>query len=257
MASLQIDRLCFGRAGKALNQPLTMQAHDGEVWTVLGENGAGKTTLLNTLAGLLRPVSGQVSVDGVDIRRCPRKLLARRLGLVMQQPDASFPYSVREVVSAGRYAHGSPWRGQRDSDRVCVERALQETAIDHLANRRIDRLSGGEQRRAAIATLLAQDPGVMLLDEPVHNLDVRHEVALMNHFRHLAAENNKLILMTLHDVNLAQHYADRVLLLYPDGDWETGEPDTLLTGERLERLYGVPLRAVGGVRDHFWVPVDE
>ena len=253
MASLQIDELVYGRSGKGLNKPLNIQAHDGECWVILGENGSGKTTLLATLAGLLRPIAGQVYIDGVALRRCPRKVLAQRLGLVTQQPQASFPFTVRESVSAGRYAHRAPWTGHDAKDRDAVARALQATGLAEYAERRLDRLSGGEQRRAAIATLLAQNPGAMLLDEPVQDLDVRHEVALMNHFRHLTEEQH-LVMLSLHDVNLAQQYADKILMLYPDGTWETGEPQTLITTERLERLYGVRLRAVGGLRDHFWVP---
>lgn len=255
MASLQIDQLCFGRAGKALNEPLTLQASPGQLWVVLGENGAGKSTLLHTLAGLLRPVAGQVSVDGVDIRRCPRKLLARRLGLVMQQANLAFPYSVREMVSAGRYPHRPPWRGLTGKDRQAVDQALQATGLEPLARRPIDGLSGGEQQRVAIATVLAQSPGVLLMDEPLQQLDMRHQVRLMRHCRQLAGEQH-LVMLALHDVNLARQHADRLLLLYPDGSWEAGETDSLLTPQRLEHLYGVPLKDLGSGQEHFWAPVD-
>ncbi|TVP59584.1 MAG: ABC transporter ATP-binding protein [Halomonadaceae bacterium] len=253
MASLQIDQLCFGRGGKALNQPLTLQASAGQVWAVLGENGAGKSTMLHTLAALLKPVGGQVSVDGVDIRRCPRKLLARRLGLVMQQANLAFPYSVREMVSAGRYAHRPPWGGLSEQDQQAITEALAATALERLAERPINHLSGGEQRRVAIATVLAQQPGVLLMDEPVHNLDVRHQVSLMRHCRQLA-ESGRVVMFSLHDVNLARQYADRLLLLYPDGAWETGIPDQLLTPQRLQHLFGVPLRDLGQGPHHFWAP---
>lgn len=254
MPSLQIDSLCFGYTGKAMNQPLSLEAHAGEFWAVLGENGVGKSTLLATLADLLRPVSGHVFVDGVSVRRLPRKILARRLGLLLQHVDVSFPYSVRETVGAGRYAHRAPWSALGRRDREIVDWALTQTGLHALAERRADQLSGGEQRRAAIATLLAQQPGVMLLDEPVNHLDVRHEVDLMTHFREYATEGG-VVMVSLHDVNLASQYADRLLLLYPDGDWEQGEPETLLTEARLERLYGVPLHAVGSHEYRFWVPL--
>ena len=254
MASLQLNSLCFGYAGQSFNRPLTLDIRSGQFWAVLGENGVGKSTLMATLAGLMPAVSGHVFVDGVDIRRCPRKVLARRLGLLLQQVDASFPYSVREAVSAGRYAHRPPWRRLNAEDHRQVAQALARTGLEELADRRTDELSGGEQRRVAIATLLAQHPGVLLLDEPVNHLDVRHEVELMGHFRDYAAQEG-LVMVSLHDVNLASQYADRLLLLYPDGDWEEGEPDTLLTEERLERLSGVPLSAVGSDEYRFWVPL--
>ncbi|MDX1589095.1 MAG: ABC transporter ATP-binding protein [Oleiphilaceae bacterium] len=253
MTSLQIDRLCYGRAGQPLNQPLTLRANPGELWAVLGENGVGKSTLMHTLAGLIRPVAGQVSVDGVDIRRCPRKLLARRLGLVMQHSDLAFPYSVREMVSAGRYPHRPPWRGLREEDRQAVDQALEALALEPLAQRAIDQLSGGEQRRVAIATILAQSPGVVLMDEPVQQLDVRHQIRLMEHCRQLAGEQ-RLVMLSLHDVSLARQYADRLLLLYPDGAWEAGITGQLLTPSRLEHLYGVPLQASGQGEPFFRLP---
>lgn len=254
MASLQLDRLVFGRRHHGLTDPVTLEAGSGEFWAVLGENGCGKSTLMATLAGLLPPVQGQVAVEGVNLRRMPRKVLARRLGLLLQHQDVAFPYSVRETVSAGRYAHRPPWRSLCQRDHAVVEQALEEAALSELAHLRADQLSGGEQRRVAIATLLAQEPSAMLLDEPVNHLDVRHEVALMDRFRD-HADDGRLVMVSLHDVNLASQYADRLLMLYPDGTWEAGDAAGLLTEDRLEHLYGVPLKAVGSGSAPFWVPL--
>lgn len=254
MASLQLDQLVFGHQSRALTRPVTIEARAGEFWAVLGENGSGKSTLMDTLAGLLPPIGGQVTVDGVNLGRMPRKVLARRLGLLLQHQDVAFPYSVRDTVSAGRYAHRPPWRPLRLEDRRLVAQALEEAGLSDLADMRADQLSGGEQRRVAVATLLAQEPGVLLLDEPVNHLDVRHEVALMDRFR-AYAERDRLIMVSLHDVNLASRYADRLLMLYPDGTWEAGDTAELLTEERLEHLYGVPLKAVGSGETPFWVPL--
>ncbi|WP_295718010.1 ABC transporter ATP-binding protein [uncultured Halovibrio sp.] len=254
MASLQLDGLVFGHRGQALTRPVTVEARSGEFWAVLGENGSGKSTLMATLAGLVPPLAGQVAVDGVNLRRMPRKVLARRLGLLLQHQDVAFPYSVRETVSAGRYAHRPPWRPLRPEDHAAVERALEETGLLELAELRADQISGGEQRRVAIATLLAQEPGALLLDEPVNHLDVRHEVALMDRFRDYA-DDGRLIMVSLHDVNLASQYADRLLMLYADGTWEAGNTAELLTEDRLEHLYGVPLKEVGSDETPFWVPL--
>lgn len=254
MASLQLDQLVFGHRGQGLTEPVTIEARSGEFWAVLGENGSGKSTLMATLAGLLPPLQGQVTVDGVNLGRMPRKVLARRLGLLLQHQDVAFPYSVRDTVSAGRYAHRPPWRPLRREDRTVVAQALEEAGLSELADLRADQLSGGEQRRVAVATMLAQEPGVLLLDEPVNHLDVRHEVALMDRFR-AYAEGDRLIMVSLHDVNLASRYADRLLMLYPDGTWEAGNTAKLLTEDRLEHLYGVPLKEVGSEETPFWVPL--
>lgn len=254
MASLQLDNLGFGHNNRMLARPLSLEARSGEFWAILGENGSGKSTLMATLVGLLPPLRGQVFLDGVNLQRIPRKVLARRIGLLLQDVDVGFPYSVRETVSAGRYAHRPPWRPLRRQDRERVAQALEWTGLDALAEQRADQLSGGEQRRIAIATLLAQEPDTLLLDEPVNHLDVRHEVALMERF-HDYSEEGRLVMVSMHDVNLASRYADRVLLLYPDGEWEAGPRNELLTESRLERLYGVPLKEVGSDETPFWIPL--
>ena len=255
MALLQMESLVFGRRGGGINQPLTMEARSGEFWAVLGENGVGKSTLMASLVGLLPPVQGHILLDGVNLQRLPRKVLARRIGLLLQEVDVAFPFSVQDTVSAGRYAHRPPWRPLHQLDRERVTQALQWAGLADKAQCRADQLSGGEQRRVAIATILAQEPDTLLLDEPVNHLDVRHEVALMAHFHALARENQRLVMVSLHDVNLASQYADHLLLLYPDGEWEAGPSWTLLTEERMERLYGVPLSRVGSAEGQFWVPL--
>lgn len=254
MASLQLHGLQFGRSGRALNQPLDLQGRAGEVWAVLGENGVGKSSLLLTLAGLLPPVAGRASVDGVDVRRCPRKLLARRIGLLLQQAQLDFPFTVREAVGAGRYAHRQGWQSLGLADEPLIEQAIAECGLAALADERVDRLSGGEQRRVALATLFAQDPGVLLLDEPANHLDLRHQARLLGQIRELAQQRQRLVIMTVHDINVAAHYADRILLLYPDGGHDSGMTGQMLTAERLERVFNYPVTRIGDGAQSFWLP---
>lgn len=254
MASLQLDGLAFGRGGRALAQPLDLRAEAGEVWAVLGENGVGKSSLLLTLAGLLPAVAGRVCVDGVDIRRCPRKLLARRIGLLLQQARLDFPFTVTEAVSAGRYAHRQGWQALGASDTPFIEAAIQACGLETLASARVDQLSGGEQRRVALATLLAQDPGVLLLDEPANHLDLRHQARLMAQVQTLAHDSGRLVFMSVHDINLAARHADRILLLYPDGGHDSGPASAMLTEERLARVFNHPVERVGEGDRALWVP---
>ncbi|WP_165857559.1 ABC transporter ATP-binding protein [Marinobacter sp. JSM 1782161] len=254
MPSLQLDGLTFGRGDRALAEPLDLQAEGGEVWAILGENGVGKSSLLLTLAGLLPVLAGRVFVDGVDIRRCPRKVLARRVGLLLQQSPMDFPFTVTEAVGAGRYAHRPGWQALGANDQVIIRRALASCGLEGLAEARVDRLSGGEQRRVAMATLLTQAPGVLLLDEPVNHLDLRHQAELMATLCALAREQRRLVVMTVHDINLAARYADRVLLLYPDGHHDAGSASEMLSSERLQRVYSYPVERVGEGGDSFWRP---
>lgn len=254
MPSLQLDALQFGRAGQALAEPLDLQGRAGEVWAVLGENGVGKSSLLLTLAGLLPPIGGRVYIDGVDVRRCPRKLLARRIGLLLQQAQLDFPFTVREAVDAGRYAHRQGWQSLGRADEPLIEQAIAECGLEALAGERVDRLSGGEQRRVALATLFAQDPGVLLLDEPANHLDLRHQAHLLGRIRQLARLRQRLVLMTVHDINVAARYADRILLLYPDGGHDSGSTGQMLTAERLERVFNYPVTRVGEGEQIFWIP---
>lgn len=253
MPSLQLEQLQYGRAGQALNQPLTLRAEPGEVWAVLGENGVGKSTLLLTLARVLPPLSGRVHLDGVDLARCPRKVLARRLGVLLQQGFAEFPFRVFEAAMAGRYAHRKPWQAPSAQDRESVQAALAVCGLSDLSEQPADRLSGGEQRRLAIATTLAQDAGVYLLDEPVNHLDLRHQAALMQHFRDLAHQHQRLILLSVHDINLAARHADKVLLLYPDGRAEAGNASELLVQAKLEKVFRQPLEQVGDGASRLWM----
>lgn len=253
MPSLQLEQLQYGRTGRPLNEPLTLRAEPGEVWAVLGENGVGKSTLLLTLARILPPLRGRVHLDGVDLARCPRKLLAQRLGVLLQQSFAEFPFTVSEAVMAGRYAHRKPWQAPSEADREAVQAALAVSGLAELSDQSADRLSGGEQRRLAIATTLAQDAGVYLLDEPVNHLDLRHQAALMQHFCRLAREHQRLVILSVHDINLAARHADKVLLLYPDGRAESGSASELLVQEKLEKVFRQPLEQVGEGAARFWM----
>ncbi|WP_097458858.1 ABC transporter ATP-binding protein [Mangrovitalea sediminis] len=253
MTMLQLDSLVCGRGASRLGAPLSLQAQGGEFWMILGENGVGKSTLLLTLAGLLPPLSGRVFLDGIDVARFPRKLLAQRLGMLLQQSDMTFPFTVREAVSAGRYAHRKPWHPSAPEDGAAVDHALRACALTELAGQSVQRLSGGEQRRVAIATLLAQEAGALLLDEPVNPLDLRHQSDLMAHFRHLVCSERRLVMMSVHDLNLAARFADRVILMFPDGSVEAGAASELLTRSRLEALYRHPLHEIRDQDTRFWV----
>ena len=236
-----------------VSRALALAVAPGEVWAILGRNGVGKTTLLHTLAGLRRPLEGDVSLDGVALTRWPRRALARQLGLLPQDDDAPFPGTVLESVLIGRHPHLPPWSGESDSDIALARTALSEVGLSGFAAREVATLSGGERRRMALARLLCQQSPLMLLDEPTNHLDPAHALAVLRRLRQHAAGGGSAIAV-LHDLNLAARFCDRLLLLLGEGCAVSGTPAAILTPENLEQLYGVPMATVAGPHGPIYLP---
>lgn len=242
-------------AGRQVCAGLDLAFGSGEVWAVLGRNGAGKTTLLHTLAGLRPCQAGAVLVDECELPRWEPKALARWRGVLFQDSQDTFPATVLDTVLAGRHPHLSFWAMEGAADRALAESALREVDLAGAGLRLVTTLSGGERRRVAIATLLAQDPAVWLLDEPSNHLDLHHQVGLLSLLVRRAAERRGLILMSLHDVNLAVRFCTHALLLVEAGAIIAGPVGAVIDAANLERMYGHgvrELRAAGG--GSAWLP---
>jgi len=244
MALLQATRLGYRIGERLLWQELDLAVTAGECWGILGGNGSGKTTLLHTLAGLLRPESGEVRLDGAPLTALSRRAIARRLGLLLQESHDQFPATVWENVLAGRHPHLGRWQQESAEDLSLARAALVSMDLSGMESRPVQSLSGGERRRLALATVLAQDPALLLLDEPLNHLDLRHQQALLQRLRQLCREAGKAVMMVLHDPNQVLRYCDRVLLLRGDGGWEAGRCEELLTAKRLSGLYGCPISLI-------------
>jgi iron complex transport system ATP-binding protein len=219
---------------------LSVEFPPGEVVAILGCNGAGKTLTLHTLAGLRPPQTGTVQLDGVPFDRLSRRAVALRLGLLSQDIEDAFVTTALEMVLIGRHPHLSLWQWETANDVRISRESLAAVGLSDFADRRTDTLSGGEQRRVAVAALLAQQPGIFLLDEPTNHLDPHHQIAVLGLFRDLARTGSTVI-TTLHDATLAARFADRVLLLFGDGRWNAGAARETLTAENLSALYDSPM----------------
>lgn len=226
-------------------EQLTLHFECGQRWGLLGPNGVGKTTLLNTLAGLHAPSAGDVFLHGQSLFAMPRSRIARQLGMLTQHSDYAFEASVAQTAMVGRHPYLKAWQRESVADHQRVNAALAELDLSHLAARSCMRLSGGEARRLALATVLVQDPQVLLLDEPSNHLDPAHQVRVLNVVAQRVHGQQRLAIMAMHDVNLATCYCSHVLLMYGDGEWEAGRADELLEPARLSRLYGCPMRLIG------------
>lgn len=236
-ALLQARGLRISVPGRVLVDGFDCEIRPGDVCALLGGNGAGKSLLLRTLAGLRAPSAGNVLLDGRDIREFSRRGIAVRLGFLPQDPEAAPQGTLHDAAMLGRFAHLGFWRGADAGDERRVAGALADTGLTALAARELVTLSGGEQRRAAIARLLVQAPALYLLDEPTNHLDPAQQLAILERMRSLAREG-AAVLASLHDPNLALRFATRVFLLFGDGRIEAVDGQALSAGH-LEQLYGV------------------
>ena len=220
---------------------VSLDVRAGEFHAVLGPNGSGKTTLVRVALGLVPLPEGTAELAGRPAAAWSRRDLARVVGVVAQREDNLFPQRVRETVLLGRYPHLSLWGAERATDRAAVTRALERCDALGLADRWIWTLSGGEYQRVRLARALAQEPRLLVLDEPTASLDVRHEMELFELVRALVDRHGLAVLMITHHVNLAARFADRVLLLADGRTAGQGAPGAVLTRETVERVFAWPV----------------
>lgn len=213
----------------------------GEFVALLGPNGSGKTTLVRIALGLHAPRAGTAAILGRPAGQWPRGALARVVGVVPQREDNLFPQRVRETVRLGRYPHLGPWARERDEDRAAVDRALERCDVSGLADRWLWTLSGGEYQRVRIARALAQEPQLLVLDEPTASLDLRHEMELFELVRGLVDASGLAAVLVTHDVNLAARFADRLVLLAEGSVRAAGAPADVLRRDVVEAVFGWPL----------------
>jgi len=225
----------------------------GGFLAILGRNGAGKSTLLSVLAGLRPAQGGSVSIDGLGLADADPRAVARRRGYLAQHQQDPFACTVIEAVLAGRHPHLSRWEWESAADRRIANQALERVGLGHFGERQIHTLSGGERQRVGLATLLAQQPSIYLLDEPLTHLDLNHQIAVLDTLCGLAKEG-AVVVAVLHDPSLALRYSDQALLLEGDGAWCAGASTEVLTAKNLSRLYGHPLVKVDGPHHPVFVP---
>jgi iron complex transport system ATP-binding protein len=222
---------------------LELRVAPGDFIALLGPNGVGKTLTLLTLAGLRAAAAGDVRLAGAPVAGLTRQSIARRLGMLLQHQSDPFPTTVLETALLGRHASRGLWRWETAQDRERARAALRAMDLSELEQRAADTLSGGERRRLAMAMLIAQDPEVLLLDEPLNHLDPQHRLTLLDCVASLCGAG-KAAIASLHDPWLAAQYASHVLMLYGDGRWRFGPTPTVLTAELLGELYGTPFTRV-------------
>lgn len=238
---LELLNVSFSYEHNSVLEDLNFTMEQGECVALIGPNGVGKTTLLRLAAGVVACSQGSVSLDGRRLDRLPRGEAARMVALVPQRFEVPFDFTVEQIVEQGRTPYLSLFSGLGRHDRIAVERALDLTAVTSLRKRVFNELSGGERQRVKIALGLAQEPRLLLLDEPTQNLDLGRQLELLDYIRVLNDEG-VTILAAMHDLQLIPGAFSSVLLLGPDQEVRKGDPQDLLQPEILERAFDCPPR---------------
>jgi iron complex transport system ATP-binding protein len=243
LAAQQVD---FAYGERTILYGADIALHAGDLVALVGPNGSGKTTLLKLLCGILTPKAGRVTWNGSNLGALQRRIVARQIALVPQELNVPFSFTVSEIVGLGRTPHMRPLSGESRQDRLAVTQALDLTETRGLANRFFGELSGGEQQRVVLAMALAQiadsvldsaGPSVLLLDEPTVHLDINHQIEILELIHKLNREHGLTVLATMHDLNLASLYFDRLILLNEGHIVTDGTPQAVLSKERVENVF--------------------
>lgn len=219
----------------------TFEARRQEIVAILGPNASGKSTLLRLAAGVVAPLSGRIEIDGANLRDLDPRTRAQRIALVQQESELLFPLRVWEFVLQGRYPYGRRLRFESGKDSLLTGNALSQVGADALAGRWMNELSGGEKQRVILARALAQEPALLLLDEPTQHLDVGGKVELLRRLRKLADEQRYTVLVVTHELNLAADFSDRIVLLHKGKCLRVGSPAEVYERDLLQEVFEAPL----------------
>jgi len=235
---LKLNNVTLGYHKRAVVNGVSLEVCAGEIVGLIGPNGSGKSTLLKAMCGLLQPSSGSVMLDDVKLSSIRRETLACKIGVVPQLPSLPDSFTVLDTVLMGRYPHLGLMRYESKKDIEIVCEAVRRTCIEHLINRRIGEISGGERQRVVIARALAQEPRFLLLDEPTAHLDIQHQLEVMELVSSLAGSGLG-IAVALHDFSLASRFCQRLLMLKDGRVFKEGTPKEVMTTENIKHVFGV------------------
>jgi len=238
MFNLRLDNVSLGYGKRIVLRNVTLEAKPGEMLGIIGPNGSGKSTLIRGITRLIQPSCGKIFLDGSDISDINRQKLAQLVAVVPQNPTLPAPFTALEVVLMGRTPHLGLLRYEGKKDLAIVKGVMQATQTLAFAERRVGELSGGERQRLTIARALAQEPKIILMDEPTANLDINFQIETLDLARQLCLKQKLIVVVTLHDLNLASQYCDRLVLLSDGKIYCQGIPETVINAQTIKDVYG-------------------
>jgi iron complex transport system ATP-binding protein len=238
MFNLRLDNVSLGYDKQTVLRNVSFEARPGEMLGIIGPNGSGKSTLIRGITRLIQPGSGKIFLDGSDISDIGRQKLAQLVAVVPQNPTLPEPFTAIEVVLMGRTPHLGLLRYEGKKDLAIVKAVMEATQTLAFAERRVGELSGGERQRLTIARALAQEPKIMLMDEPTANLDINYQIETLDLARQLCRKQKLIVVVTLHDLNLASQYCDRLVLLSNGTVYCQGIPQAVINAQTIKDVYG-------------------
>jgi iron complex transport system ATP-binding protein len=239
--AVKMNQVTFSYSNGAVLRNVDLCVQKGEMVGLIGPNGAGKTTLIRLISGILDAKQGDIRLDGLDTRRLKRSAMAREVAVVPQQFDVPLAYKAEEVVMLGRTPFMKLWRDFSDKDRDVVMQTMDAVGISRLATRCFTELSGGERQKVVLAMALAQETGLLLLDEPTAHLDISHQVEILELLAGINRKKGLTILAAMHDLNLASAYFRRLILLKGGSVVADGSPQRVLTSAVIGDAYSIPV----------------
>ncbi|WDV44409.1 ABC transporter ATP-binding protein [Clostridiaceae bacterium M8S5] len=238
-SAMKIENISFKYTDNLILRDLNFTVDKGEFLGILGPNGCGKTTLLKNMCNLLKPLSGNISVGNENISKTSHKELAKKIAVVHQFDNISFDFSVHDIVLMGRMPHQRRFSGETKKDYEVVERCMKVTDSWDLRDKKILQISGGERQRVMLARALAQEPEILLLDEPISHLDIKHQINILNLCKKLNKEDNLTIIITIHDINMALKYCKKIIMMNNGQIEAYDKPEIVLTKENISNIYDI------------------
>lgn len=240
----EVNQLSFSYGQVPIIQNMNFALREGEWLTVLGPNGSGKSTLISLLLRILEKNQGEIFYEGKSLEAWERKQLAQRIAVVYQKNEIPFGFSVREIIEMGRYPYQGRWHSLSEHDEEAVSRAVHLTHVEDFLGKNFRELSGGEQQRVLIARAIAQDPEVLILDEPIAHLDLRFQYEVLHLCQKLQREEGLTILSVLHEINMAAEFSDRLLLMNRGRVLAKGTPKEVVKPANIKEAYGINIEIV-------------
>ncbi|MDF2890552.1 MAG: yusV [Clostridia bacterium] len=242
--NISTSNLTLGYGDFIVLKDINVTIPKNKVTILVGSNGCGKSTLLKTMARLLKPMSGKVVLGDMDIFQKPSKEIAKELAILTQSPDAPSDLTVFNLVKQGRYPYQSWFNQWSKEDENIVDYALEKTGLSDIRDKKLSELSGGQKQRVWIAMTLAQQTEIILLDEPTNHLDIKYKIEVLDLLKHLNQQENRTIVVVLHDINLACRYADHIIAIKDGKVYAEGDPKEIVTEKLINDVFDINAKII-------------